>query len=71
MGIQVQKSKVCRDCSNCEDYQDNSRYLYVPEDENSCKSVEIERVMRESRLRELVKGVYSSSYGDSVANKVN
>ena len=43
----------------------------MPEDENSCKSVEIERVMRESRLRELVKGVYSSSYGDSVANKVN
>merc|ERR1712198_196010 len=32
--------------------------------------IEIERVMREARLRELVKGVYSSSYGDSVANKM-
>ena len=26
--------------------------------------------MREARLRELIKGVYSSSYGDSVASKV-
>lgn len=47
-----------------------ARYVYVPEEENSSKSIEIERVMREARLRELVKGVYSSSYGDSVANKM-
>ena len=46
------------------------RYVYVPEDQNSSKSIEIERVMREARLRELIKGVYSSSYGDSVASKV-
>jgi len=46
-----------------------ARYVYVPEDENSSKSIEIERVMRETRLRELVKGVYSSSYGDSVNTK--
>ena len=44
--------------------------MYVPEDENTSKSVEIERMMRESRLRELVKGVYSSSYGDAIASKV-
>ena len=44
--------------------------MYVPEDENSSKSVEIERMMRESRFRELVKGVYSSSYGDAIASKV-
>ena len=42
----------------------------MPEEENSSKSIEIERVMRETRLRELVKGVYSSSYGDSITNKV-
>ena len=47
------------------------RYVYVPEDENSSKSIEIERVMRESRLRELLKGVYSSSYGETMASKVN
>ena len=47
-----------------------SRYVYVTEDENSSKSIEIERVMREARLRELVKGVYSSSYGDAVNSKV-
>ena len=46
------------------------RYVYVPEDQNSSKSIEIERVMKEARLRELIKGVYSSSYGDSVASKV-
>ena len=46
------------------------RYVYVTEDENSSKSIEIERVMREARLRELVKGVYSSSYGDAVNSKV-
>ena len=27
--------------------------------------------MRESRLRELLKGVYSSSYGETMASKVN
>ena len=42
----------------------------MPEEENSSKSVEIERIMREARLRELVKGVYSTSYGDSVTAKV-
>merc|ERR1712142_1174636 len=47
-----------------------ARYVYVPEEENSSKSVEIERVMREARLRELVKGVYSTSFGDSVTAKV-
>jgi len=47
-----------------------ARYVYVPEEENSSKSVEIERIMREARLRELVKGVYSTSYGDSVTAKV-
>ena len=46
------------------------RFVYVPEDENSSKSLEMERVMREARLRELVKGVYSNSYGDSVTTKV-
>ena len=46
------------------------RYVYVPEEENSSKSVEIERIMREARLRELVKGVYSSTFGDSVTAKV-
>merc|ERR1711936_105547 len=46
-----------------------ARYVYVPEDENSSKSIEIERVMRETGLRELVKGVYSSSYGESVNTK--
>ena len=46
------------------------RFVYVPEDENSSKSLEMERVMREARLRELVKGVYSNSYGDSVNTKV-
>ena len=47
-----------------------SRFVYVPEDENSSKSLEMERVMREARLRELVKGVYSNSYGDPVNTKV-
>jgi len=47
-----------------------ARYVYVPEEENSSKSVEIERIMREARLRELVKGVYSSTFGDSVTAKV-
>ena len=47
-----------------------NRYVYVPEDQNSSKSIEIERVMKEARLRELIKGVYSSSYGDLVASKV-
>ena len=42
----------------------------MPEEENSSKSVEMERIMREARLRELVKGVYSSSFGDSVTAKV-
>ena len=42
----------------------------MPEEENSSKSVEIERIMREARLRELVKGVYSTSYEDSVTAKV-
>ena len=42
----------------------------MPEDQNSSKSIEIERVMKEARLRELIKGVYSSSYGESVSNKV-
>ena len=51
-------------------YKLHQRYVYVPEDENSSKSIEIERVMRETRLRELVKGVYSSSYGESVNTKV-
>ena len=46
------------------------RFVYVPEDENSSKSLEMERVMREARLRELVKGVYSNSYRDSVTTKV-
>ena len=46
------------------------RYVYVPEDQNSSKSIEIERVMKEARLRELIKGVYSSSYGESVTSKV-
>ena len=47
------------------------RYVYVPEDENSSKSIEIERVMKEARLRELVRGVYSSSYGNDVPSMVN
>ena len=46
------------------------RYVYVPEEENSSKSVEIERIMREARLRELVKGVYSTSYGGTMSAKV-
>ena len=30
----------------------------------------MERVMREARLRELTKGVYSLSHGEAVADKV-
>ena len=61
------------------------RYVYVPNEENSSKSLEMERIMREARLghfyqhtpdkslarmRELCKGLYSSSYEDSINSKV-
>ena len=73
MGVQVQKSKVCFVVKPTVSFTTGIlfRYVYVPEDENSSKSIEIERVMRESRLRELLKGVYSSSYGETMASKVN
>ena len=73
MGVQVQKSKVCSVVQPTVSFTTGIlfRYVYVPEDENSSKSIEIERVMRESRLRELLKGVYSSSYGETMASKVN
>lgn len=48
-----------------------ARFVYVPEDKNSCMSMEIERVMREARMRELCKGIYSSSYGDDISSRVN
>ena len=65
------------------------RYVYVPSEENSSKSLEMERIMREARLwlfsfflsvgdlfqsfvrmRELCKGLYSSTYEDSINSKV-
>ena len=65
------------------------RYVYVPNEENSSKSLEMERIMREARLwlfsfflsvgdlfqsfvrmRELCKGLYSSTYEDSINSKV-
>merc|ERR1712130_772247 len=47
-----------------------ARYVYVPNEENSSKSLEMERIMREARMRELCKGLYSSSYEDSINSKV-
>ena len=73
------------------------RYVYVPNEENSSKSLEMERIMREARfgkfwqhhcnqcidlsiertvdesfprMRELCKGLYSSSYEDSINSRV-
>merc|ERR1712233_183466 len=48
-----------------------ARYVYVPNEENSSKSLEMERIMREARMRELCKGLYSSSYEDSINSKVS
>merc|ERR1712223_385171 len=47
-----------------------ARYVYVPSEENSSKSLEMERIMREARMRELCKGLYSSTYEDSINSKV-
>merc|ERR1712038_2187336 len=47
-----------------------ARYVYVPNEENSSKSLEMERIMREARMRELCKGLYSSTYEDSINSKV-
>ena len=62
---------ICYDWYCCSFLFTIFRYVYVPEDENSSKSIEIERVMKEARLRELVKGVYNSSYSNDVAAMVN
>ena len=46
-----------------------ARYVYVPEEEQSCKSVEMERIMREARLREMMKGVYRDNGHPKVRHK--
>jgi len=47
-----------------------ARFIYDPQEHETSRSREIERAMRESRLRELCKGVYSSNYGQNIASKV-
>jgi len=47
-----------------------ARFIYDPQEHETSRSREIERAMREARLRELCKGVYSSNYGQNIASKV-
>jgi len=47
-----------------------ARFNLEPEEQTSSRSRAIEQSMREARLRELCKGVYSTSYGNSIKTKV-
>jgi len=47
-----------------------ARFVCDPEDQVTSRSREIERAMRDSRFREMCKGVYSSSYEDTIKSKV-